>query len=127
MRTSTARPSRGRAPTAVGDVIEVFTNTWSYSTIGLVYDPGRDYVRYAHESQSSTSNPTVYDVETITNPTHTVVYSFALSTMNSSWPWQLDNRTGAGYDFVADTYFLPDYNGDLSYADDNIEIGRAHV
>ncbi|MFO7892756.1 MAG: hypothetical protein R6U63_03385 [Longimicrobiales bacterium] len=44
----------------------------------------------------------------------------ALSTQNAGWPWQVDNRTGAGYDFVAGTYFLPDYNGDLSYADDNI-------
>ncbi|MFP4393904.1 MAG: hypothetical protein ACLFTI_01460, partial [Anaerolineales bacterium] len=40
-----ARPSAIRGPMAIGDVIEVFTNTWSYSTIGLVYDPGRDLVR----------------------------------------------------------------------------------
>ena len=100
-----------------GDVLEVFTNTWSYSTIGLVYDPGRGQVRYAHESQSSTHNPTVYDVDSVT---HSPVLSFALSTVNGSWPWQIDNRDGAGYDFVNDTYFLPDYNGDLSYADDNI-------
>jgi hypothetical protein len=99
-------------------VIEVFTNTWSYSTIGLVYDPGRGHVRYAHESQSSTHNPTIYDVDYAVS--HTLVYSFALSSLNSGWPWQIDNCTGAGYDFVADTYFLPDYNGDLSYADDNI-------
>lgn len=97
--------------------IEVFTNTWSYSTIGLVYNPGEGVVRYAHESQSSTHNPTVYDVDTLS---HSVIVSFALSTVNSGWPWQIDNRTGAGYDFVSNTYFLPDYNGDLSYADDNI-------
>jgi hypothetical protein len=97
--------------------LEVFTNTWSYSTIGLVYDPSRSHVRYAHESQSSSHNPTVYDVDRLT---HTVAYSFALSTQNPGWPWQLDNRTGAGYDPLADTYFLADYNGDLSYADDNI-------
>jgi hypothetical protein len=103
---------------AAGDIIEVFTNTWSYSTIGLVYVPGRDIVRYAHESQSSTHNPTIYDVEYALF--HTVALSFALSAQNSGWPWQLDNRTGAGYDFIEDTYFLPDYNGDLSYADDNI-------
>jgi len=109
-----------RAPsvTAPGDVLEVFTNTWSYSTIGLVYDPGRASVRYAHESQSSAHNSTVYEVDYAVP--HPVLSSFALSTINSGWPWQIDNRTGAGYDFVQDTYFLPDYNGDLSYADDNI-------
>jgi hypothetical protein len=116
---SARRPVDGSplAPLAVAS-IEVFTNTWSYSTLGLVYDPGRDLVRYAHESQSSSHNPTIYDVE---YPViHTVAFSFALSTVNGGWPWQIDNRDGAGYDFVEDTYFLPDYNGDLSYADDNI-------
>ncbi|MGC9396590.1 MAG: hypothetical protein ACP5J4_17230 [Anaerolineae bacterium] len=102
---------------APGDVIEVFTNTWSYSTIGMVYDPDRGIVRYAHESQSSRHTPTIYDVDLLD---HTVPLSFALSTQNPGWPWQIDNRTGAGYDYVAGTYFLPDYNGDLSYADDNI-------
>ncbi|MBN1179439.1 MAG: hypothetical protein JXD18_09520, partial [Anaerolineae bacterium] len=103
---------------ATNDVQEVFTNTWSYSTIGLVYDPGRDYVRYAHESQSSAHRPTIYDVD---QPApHPVLGSIALSTVNAGWPWQIDNRDGAGYDFYEDTYFMPDYNGDLSYADDNI-------
>jgi hypothetical protein len=110
---ASAGPSLG----AAGDVIEVFTNTWSYSTLGLVYDPGRDSVWYAHESQSSSHNPTVYEVD---YASHTVLWNYALSSVNSGWPWQIDNRTGAGYDFVEDTYFLPDYNGDLSYADDNI-------
>jgi uncharacterized repeat protein (TIGR01451 family) len=105
---------------AAGDTEEVFTNTWSYSTIGMVYDPDQDLVRYAHESQSSTHNPTVYDVELRGTPKRTVVYSFALSTENAGWPWQLDNRTGAGYDYETGTFFLPDYNGDLSYSDDNI-------
>jgi len=109
------------AAAAASGALEVFTNTWSYSTIGLVYDPGRDLVRYAHESQSSTHNPTIYDVDPVA---HTVAFSMALSTQNAGWPWQIDNRNGAGYDFVADSYFLPDYNGDLSYADDNIvEVG----
>jgi hypothetical protein len=106
------------APAAAGDVIEVFTNTWSYSTIGLVYDSARGQVRYAHESQSSSHNPTIYDVDY--SVPHTLVFSTALSAQNSGWPWQIDNRDGAGYDFVEDTYFLPDYNGDLAYADDNI-------
>jgi uncharacterized repeat protein (TIGR01451 family) len=110
-----------------GDILGVFTNTWSYSTMGLVYDLDLERVRYAHESQSSSHNPTVYDV-TQDPPAHTVEYSFALSLQNSGWPWQLDNRTGAGYDYVAGTYFIPDYNGDLSYADDNIvEVDAAGV
>jgi uncharacterized repeat protein (TIGR01451 family) len=92
--------------------------------LGIVYDPDRVVVRYAHESQSSSHNPTVYDVRRL--PTRTVVYSLALSTQNPGWNWQLDNRTGVGYDYVERTYFLPDYNGDLSYADDNIvEIDAA--
>ncbi len=111
------------APASAAASIEVFTNTWSYSTLGMVYEPGRDIVRYAHESQSSSSNPTIYDVDRVA---HTVLFSVALSAQNTGWPWQLDNRTGAGYDFAEGTYFLPDYNGDLSYADDNIvEINAA--
>jgi len=114
----TLTPRSARAPADAGDVIEVFTNTWSYSTIGLVYNPHHNRVRYAHESQSSSHNPTIYDVR---RPLpHSVLFSVALSTQNSGWPWQIDNRTGAGYDFVEGTYFMPDYNGDLSYADDNI-------
>lgn len=119
VQASGANSPPARPLIAKGDEIEVFTNTWSYSTIGMVYDPDRGLVRYAHESQSSTHNPTIYDV-TLTPTNHTAVYSFALSTQNSSWPWQLDNCTGVGYDYVEGTYFIPDYNGDLSYADDNI-------
>ncbi|MFW6136343.1 MAG: hypothetical protein ACOC7N_05940, partial [Chloroflexota bacterium] len=100
-----------------GGVLEVFTNTWSYSTLGLVFDPVRNHVRYAHESQSDSSNPTIYDVDPVA---HTVIQSIALSVKNPGWPWSLDNRTGVGHDFNTDTYFLPDYNGDLSNADDNI-------
>lgn len=104
--------------TSSDNVIEVFTNGWSYSSTGLVFDPLRNTVRYAHESQSNTSNPTIYEVDQA--PPHSVGTSFALSAVNSGWPWQVDNRTGVGYNFTNDTYFLPDYNGDLSYADDNI-------
>jgi len=117
--SSTAQePLDGMQPQAAGFSIEVFTNTWSYSTLGMVYDPTRDHLRYAHESQSNAHNPTVYDVEYSTP--HTVVNSFALSSLNTGWSWELDNRTGAGYDIDTDTYFLPDYNGDLANADDNI-------
>ncbi len=103
---------------ALNAAIEVFDNTWSYSTLGLVYDPGRDSLRYAHESQSNVNNPTIYEVD-YTVP-HTLGSSIALSAVNVGWPWQIDNRDGVGYDFAQDTYFLPDYEGDLSYADDNI-------
>lgn len=121
-RASIIGELQSQRPTVPNDVIEVFTNTWSYSTIGLVYDPGRDSVCYAHESQSSRHKPTIYDVDqaALHFPSPTIVLSFALSTRNSGWPWQIDNRNGVGYDYVADTYFLPDYNGDLSYVDDNI-------
>ncbi|MBN1536309.1 MAG: hypothetical protein JW908_06220 [Anaerolineales bacterium] len=116
-------PQGSQSGDGVGDVLEVFDNAWSYSTIGLVYDPDRSVVRYAHESQSSKHKPTVYDVEPIS---HTVLFSFALSSKNSGWPWQIDNRDGAGYDYATGTYFMPDYEGDLSYADDNIvEVNAA--
>ncbi len=116
------RPA-AQASAEPGDVIEVFNNAWMYqSSLGLVYDPDRGVVRYAHESQSSAKRPTVFDVDPVA---HTAVLSFALSAKNSNWRWQIDNRDGAGYDYVAKTYFLPDYEGDLSYADDNIvEINR---
>lgn len=107
----------------IGDVLEVFNNGWANSTLGFVYDPDKGIVRYAHESQSSKHKPTVYDVDPLS---HTVSYSFALSSKNSNWPWQVDNRDGVGYDYATGTYFLPDYEGDLSYADDNIvEIDAA--
>jgi len=80
-------------------------------------------MRYAHESQSSTHNPTIYDYDFNFGTSYgfgTVSCSVALSAQNTDWPWQLDNRTGATYDPDTGTYFLPDYNGDLSYADDNI-------
>ena len=107
-----------------GETLEVFTNTWSYNSLGLVYNPSQNQLRYVHESQSSSSNPTIYDVDYY--PTHTVQLSLALSALNVGWPWQIDNRTGAGYNADTGTYFLADYNGDLSNADDNIvEINHA--
>ena len=102
---------------AAGTVFEIFTNTWESNSLGMVYDPIRDRIRYVHESQSDQSNPTVYDLGRIV---HTPIFSFALSAKNAGWPWQLDNRTGAAYDLDTDTYFLTDYNGDLANADDNI-------
>ena len=103
----------GSAPP--GTVLENFPNTWSASTLGLVYDPGRDLVRYAHESQPAA---TIYDVEY--PAPHNLLGSISLSAVNAGWPVSLDNRDGVGYDSSTDTYFLPDYNGDLSIADDNI-------
>jgi len=113
-----SQPLSTLAPADAGYVIEVFTNTWAYNTLGLVYDPTRDHLRYAHESQSSTSNPTIYDVD-YPLP-HPVLFTYALSAQNTGWPWELDNCTGASYDADMDTYLLSDYNGDLSNADDNI-------
>ncbi len=67
-----------------GDVLGVFSNTWSYSTIGLVFDPIRNHMRYVHESQSSSHNPTIYDIDTLT---HGTIQSIALSVNNPGWPW----------------------------------------
>ena len=124
-RFSSIEPIKQSAPlqadsrlAASDNVLEVFSNEWSYSTLGLVYDPSRNTIRYAHESQSSTNTATIYEVDL--TPPHSLLSSFALSTINSGWPWQIDNRNGAGYDFITDTYFLPDFSGDLSLSDDNI-------
>jgi len=100
---------------APGDVIEVFANSWAVSPIGLVYDFTRDYVRYAHESEPAA---TIYDVDYAVP--HALLNSYDLAALNPGWPSTICNRDGAGYDFVTDTYFLPDFNGDLSVRDDNI-------
>ncbi|MFO7741430.1 MAG: hypothetical protein R6X31_03850, partial [Anaerolineae bacterium] len=115
--TSTQGDVAPQGVSDAGDVLGVFTNTWSHSGIGLVFDPVRNQVRYAHESQSSAHNPTIYDIDRVA---HTPLLSIALSVKNPGWPWSLDNRTGVAYDFNTDTYFLPDYKGDLANADDNI-------
>lgn len=112
------REASSVAPFAPGRVLEVFTNTWAQFSVGLAYDPGRDHVWYAHESQSGGYSDTVcavgYPVP------HPVLGAFALSDLNPGWPQGLDNRTGAGYDSETDTYFLADYDGDWLHADDNI-------
>jgi DNA-binding beta-propeller fold protein YncE len=94
---------------------ENFANSWADSGVGLVYDPGRDYVRYAHQSEP---NATIYDVDY--PPPHTVLGDIQFSALNPGWPSTLDNRTGIGYDATLDTYFSADYNGDLTNYDDNI-------
>jgi hypothetical protein len=101
---------------APGAVIEVFTNTWAVSTIGFVYDPATDFVRYTHESSP---NPTIYDVD---QPVpHPSLGSISLSGVNPAWPPALDNRNGVAYDIALGTYLLPDFNGDGGIiADDNL-------
>jgi uncharacterized repeat protein (TIGR01451 family) len=102
-------------PAAPGDFIEQFPVDWTIGVVGLVYDPSRDWVRYAHESEPA---DTIWDVE---RPVpHTVLGSCALSAVNPGWPSTLDDKDGAGYDFLADTYFLADFNGDQAIRDDNI-------
>jgi len=116
-RTPSATLSRAvvpdRAQKAPGDAIESFSNAWGSNVLGLVYDPSRDMLRYAHE------DGTVYDVA---RPVpHALLGSFALSDLNAGWATVIDNRTGAGYDPAADTFFMPDYQGDGgTEADDNL-------
>jgi hypothetical protein len=104
---------------APGDVIEQFTNTWASLAVGLVYDPSRDWVRYAHTTDYLGEGiPTIYSVDW-PSP-HPLLGQCVLSAVNDGWPATLNNREGAGYDFGSDTYFLPDYEGDLTIRDDNI-------
>jgi hypothetical protein len=117
-------PHKGASGTEVpGDVIENFPNTWDVGTIGLVYSLDYDLVRYAHESEP---NPTIYDVD---QPVpHLVLGSIRLSDVNPNWLVTLNNRDGAGYDSSLGTFFLPDYNGDVTNIDDNIiEINPSGV
>lgn len=118
-RDAAARDSTFRAKLpailAAGDTAYCFMNEWSYSTIGLDYYPDSSKFWFAHESQSSSHNPTIY----LADSSGISYTNFALSERNSGWPWQLDNRTGI--DVMPNGHMLlPDYNGDLSYADDNI-------
>jgi uncharacterized repeat protein (TIGR01451 family) len=98
-----------------GTVLQTFANSWDIGAEGLVYDSGRGLVRYAHEVFSTAG---IWDVGYA--PPHSTLGSILLSAVNPGWPAGLDRRNGAAYDPNSDTYFLPDYNGDLSNADDNI-------
>jgi uncharacterized repeat protein (TIGR01451 family) len=98
-----------------GTVLDIFDNTWDISTMGLVYNPGLDEVRYAHEVYSTAS---IWDVN-YASP-HTVLGSILLSTINPGWPVGLNRRNGIDYDPGNNVYFLPDYGGDAVNADDNI-------
>jgi hypothetical protein len=98
-----------------GDIIETFPDSWASLPIGLCYDPATTLVRYAHESEPGN---TIFDIEY--DPPHGVANSISLSAQNPGWPSTLNNRDGVGIDPVTHTFFLPDYNGDLSIRDDNI-------
>jgi hypothetical protein len=98
-----------------GDIIENFDNSWETSSQGLVYNDDVGFVRYVHESAP---NPTIYNVDT--PAPHTVLGSTSLSTLNPGWPASLDHRNGVGYEDTLGTYLMPDYNGDLVNANDNL-------
>jgi len=103
----------GSAPP--GTVLETFPNTWDTSAMGLVYDTDLGVVRYAHESYTADIWDVMYPAP------HTPVGSLLLSAINPGWPSGLDDRNGVAYDPIANTYFLPDYEGDGgANADDNI-------
>jgi hypothetical protein len=106
---------RGRGPVAPGNVIEQFPTNWAPGAIGLVYDPNRNWVCYAHETGPG---DTIFDVDWAVP--HPLLGQCALSAANPGWPSSLDWRDGAGYDEPADTYLLPDFQGDLAIRDDNI-------
>jgi uncharacterized repeat protein (TIGR01451 family) len=104
-----------------GVVLETLTNTWDVMATGLVYNPSGDEVRYSHEEFETA------DIWDIDYPVpHNVLGSILLSAVNPGWPETLDMRNGIGYDSTTGTYFLPDYNGDVTNANDNVvEISAA--
>jgi hypothetical protein len=103
----------GSAPP--GTVLETFTNTWDTNAIGLVYNPTLDLVRYAHQSYTTAS---IWDIAFPTP--HNPLDNILLSAVNPGWPISLNQYNGIGYDFLQDTYFLPNYEGDSINADDYI-------
>lgn len=105
----------GGVPAAT--VIENFPNSWHGSTIGLVYNPLSDTVRYVHED-SATNPTTIWDIDPA--PPHATQGSVNLATVNAGWPTTLNDRDGADYDPNTGTYFLTDFQGDLTARDDNI-------
>ncbi len=107
------RPLSLLAPEATGDVIETFTNTWALSTIGLIYNPESDFVRYAHEGGYG-----IFDVNY--SVPHPVLHNFKLSAVNPGWPASLNNRDGVGYDYATGYYFLPDFLGNGGTRNDHI-------
>ncbi|HEY1012825.1 MAG TPA: proprotein convertase P-domain-containing protein, partial [Herpetosiphonaceae bacterium] len=110
-------PQTPPASITAAPVIERFANSWHVSTIGMVYNPISQTVRYAHEGQ--TANPaTLWDIG-LAAP-HTPAGSINLATRNAGWPQALNDRDGAEYDPVAGTYFITDFQGDLATRDDNL-------
>jgi hypothetical protein len=104
---------------APGDTLETFPVSWGASPIGLCYDPVRDLVQFAHESDTGGSGlPTVFDIDY--GAGHALLTSYTLSALNPGWPAYLNNRDGSGYDSGTNTFFLPDFNGDVTNVDDNI-------
>ncbi|MBN2281519.1 MAG: hypothetical protein JXQ65_13135 [Candidatus Marinimicrobia bacterium] len=103
------------APDTISDNFLYRFESIHYSSLGIDYDPERGLFCTAHECQSSRHTPTIFFYDS----SRVVVDSIALSLKNTGWPWQLDNRTGI--EILPNGNLLsPDYNGDLSYADDNI-------
>ena len=102
----------------IGDVLEVFTNTWNQSAFGLVYNPAEGFVRYVHEELGDHS-ATLWDIDPIT---HTVLFSTSLSDLNPNWSYLWNKRNGVEWNPSTNTYFMPDYNGSLTLDDNVIEV-----
>ncbi|MDZ7721807.1 MAG: right-handed parallel beta-helix repeat-containing protein [candidate division KSB1 bacterium] len=96
---------------------------WFYNpefrTIGIEYEESRDFFWTVHETQSSSHSPTIFSLDYVGDTVCVIIDTLCLSEINPGWPWQLDNRTGIDV-MPNGNLLLPDYNGDLSYADDNI-------
>ncbi|MFC2029734.1 hypothetical protein ACFLWA_03290 [Chloroflexota bacterium] len=97
-----------------GTVLDSFANSWANDATGLVYDPSRDSVRYAHWLAPT---PGIYDIY---YPSHGAQGTVPLSVYNPGWSPTLDPFSGAAYDPGSDRYYFADYSGDLINADDHI-------
>lgn len=101
----------------VATVIEEFLNDWHEVSLGLVYNPISHTVLYAHEIPDN-DPATIWNID-LASP-HTPLGSIDLTAVNSEWLVSLNSRDGAEYDPIANTYFLPDFEGDLNALDDNL-------
>lgn len=101
---------------APGDPIETFSINWANFPIAMCFYPLGNYVQFAHEDTINT--PSLFNVDR--DIPHAVLNSIQFSVVNPGWPIELDSKTGVDYDYMTDTFFGADYNGDLSNRDDYI-------
>jgi hypothetical protein len=114
--------SAAAASGARAAVIEVFPNSWDPdASLGLVYNSDDDLLRYVHETGGGADahKASIYDVQRALP--HGMLTQISLTAQNNdNWKSELQDPTGIAYDHLANTYFIAEYQGDLSWHDDYV-------